>query len=312
MNKTSLIAAVGTPLTETELLHTEGLEAHLSDQWTGGMTGILVGGTMGAMQMLTRGTYRQLIENTIHFSEHLGEIMVGVGDTSYARTKERIQFLNEHRVDGVVVLSPFFMRFGQSELLDYFKSLAEISVNPLYLYDLPGLTGTKLDLETVQALAEVPNIKGIKCSGDVGITRQLIDNVPAHFRVIVAQADLVDVLLHHGVEEHLDGVFSLAPFWVKSLQKAALAGEWHRAAKYQHKISALLRVLKKHGVFQAFSLILNARGIPGRFMPAPFRELSESETADVLRSPIVQELVGFKSVEDAPSTAESLQHEPAK
>lgn len=313
MKNTTLIAAIGTPLTQSEALHREGLETHLADQWEGGMTGVLVAGTMGAMQMLTDSTYRELAESAVEFSRGKGEVMVGAGDTSLARTRSRIAFLNELKIDGTVVLSPFFLRFGQAELIRYFMALADFSKHPLYLYDLPGITGTKLELETVQQLARHPKIHGIKCSGDVGTTRQLIDSVPAGFRVIVAQADLVDVLMHHGVREHLDGVFSLAPFWVKSIESAARKSDWKTAAIWQQKLSALLRVLKKYGVFQVYSLLVNARGIPGSFMPAPIMPLSEGERSAVMEEPAVKDLLRDSAeAESEVSSAAAGKLQPSK
>jgi 4-hydroxy-tetrahydrodipicolinate synthase len=277
------------------------------------MTGVLVGGTMGAMQLLTEETYRRLIESAIEFSRGKGEVMAGAGDTSFARTRERILFLNTKKLDGTVVLSPFFIRFGQSELIDYFIALAEVSKHPLFLYDLPGITGTQLTLETVKQLARHPRIRGIKCSGDLGTTRQLLDAAPTGFRVIVAQADLVDILLRHGVREHLDGVFSLAPFWIKAIERAAAKSDWETAAAYQQRVSALLRVLKKEGVFQTYSFLLNERGIPGSFMPAPIRSLSDDERAAILREQVVRELL--RDSKDAGSDASrelAVEFQPSK
>jgi 4-hydroxy-tetrahydrodipicolinate synthase len=313
MTKPSLIAAIGTPLTQGETLHRAGLEAHLADQWAGGMTGVLVGGTMGAMQMLAEDTYHQLVDSAIEFSHGRGEVMVGAGDTSLARTRERIRFLNDRKIDGTVVLSPFFLKVGQAELIKYFESLANVSKHPLFLYDLPGLTGTKLELETVQQLSRHPRIRGIKCSGDFGTTRQLLDSAPAGFRVIVAQADLVDVLLRHGVREHLDGVFSLAPFWVKAIERAASINDWTAAASCQQRLSALLRVLKKYGVFQVFTLILNARGIPGNYMPAPLEQLSEANRAAVMNEAVVKDLLrDTKQARSDASRQDAVEFEPAK
>jgi 4-hydroxy-tetrahydrodipicolinate synthase len=313
MRNHTLIAAIGTPLNAQEQLHEDSLEAHLADQWNGGMTGILVGGTMGAMQMLTEGTYRRLVDLAIELSRGKGEVMVGAGDTSFARTREKILLLNDRKVNAAVVLSPYFLHFSQPELIGYFTALADISKHPLFLYDLPGITKTHLALETVQQLARHPRIRGIKCSGDISTTRQLIDSVPAQFRVIVAQADLVDVLMHHGVREHLDGVFSLAPFWVKAIEAAARKGDWETAASYQQRLSALLRVLKKYGVFQAYTLLLNERGIPGSFMPAPIRTLSDGERASILREPAVVELLAAsKDIAAANSQKHAADLQPAK
>jgi 4-hydroxy-tetrahydrodipicolinate synthase len=294
MQQIRLIAAIGTPLAPDETIHVPGLEAHVEDQFHNGMTGILVGGTMGAMQLLGDATYRQLVECIVAFKSR-GEMMVGVGDTSLKRTLERIEWLNGFRVDGAVVLTPYFWSFSQAELVEYFTTLADASKNPLFLYDLPALTKTNLEFETIELLSKHPNIHGIKCSGELGKSRALLENAGADFRVVVAQAEIVDILIGHGFREHLDGVFALAPFWVAQIADAAAAGNWDEAKRYQQNISALLRVLRRHGVFQAFGTILNARGIPGCFAPRPMRQLSEKEKDAVLAEPIVQRLLESSS-----------------
>src|SRR6185503_7691538 len=84
--KTHFISALGTPLTDSGELHAAGLEAHLDDQWTHGIGGVLVAGTMGMMQLLTDETYRQLALRASEFSKGRGEVMVGAGDCSFHRT----------------------------------------------------------------------------------------------------------------------------------------------------------------------------------------------------------------------------------
>jgi len=291
MGKVSLFAAVGTPLTHRETLWIDACNAHIADQWNNGMTGILVAGTMGVMPMLCNSTYEQLVDCSLRAGEGKGEVLVGASDTSLARTRERIDFLNTFKIDGVVVLAPYFLSYSQAELHSYFSALADASGNPLYLYDSPGLTGMKIELDTALQLAQHPNIHGIKCVGDLGAARRLHDAAPEGFRVVLAQADLIDVLLHHGIREHLDGVFSLAPFWVSGIQKAAAQDDWALASKYQKQLSELLRVIKKYGVFQSFTVLLNMRGCPGNYAPAPMRKLSETEQAALVAEPIVQRLI---------------------
>lgn len=291
MPPASFFAAIGTPLSSEEELDVEGLNHHLAYQWDGGMTGVLVAGTMGLMQLLTDQTYRQLIEHSVRLTKGRGEVMIGVGDTGFARTRDRIALLNQTRVDGVVVLSPFLLKFSQSELVDYFSALADFSKNALFLYDLPGLTGTKLELPTVLKLAKHGNIRGIKCSGDLGWTRQLMDLAPAGFRVIVAQAELVDVLLNAKVRDHLDGIFAVAPAWVAAIGRAAEANDFVTASAYQRKICELLGVVKKHGIFPSFTAILNAKGIPGNYAPAPLRRMNPAQKEELLAEPIVHELL---------------------
>ncbi len=290
MNKARFITAIGTPLTENEDLHDESLEMHLADQWNHGITDILVAGTMGAMQLLTDETYRRLTERCVALWSDKGDVLVGAGDAGFTRTKERILYLNTLSISGIAVLSPYFWKFGQKELIDYYSALAEVSKAPLYLYDLPQVIGTKLEMDTFLKLAKHPNIAGAKVSCDFDFSRQLIDASTNGFRIIVAQPSLVDLLLRHGVREHLDGIWAMAPGWTVALGKAAEAGDWEKAADYQQRLTAVRKMLTKYG-FSVFTAIMNARGIPGRFAPRPFLPLTAAQHETLLADPTIQALI---------------------
>jgi len=118
MAEARFITAIGTPLTDNEELLVEGLAEELADQWTHGVSGVLVAGSMGAMQLLTDETYRQLVSRSVELSAGRGEILVGAGDAGHARTVQRIEFLNQFEIDGVAVITPFFWEFSQAELVD--------------------------------------------------------------------------------------------------------------------------------------------------------------------------------------------------
>jgi 4-hydroxy-tetrahydrodipicolinate synthase len=286
------ISALCTPLTVTDGLHEAGLEAHLNDQWINGIHGVLVAGTMGLLQLLTDEVYKQLCRRSIEISRGRGEIMIGAGDASQARTLERIEFLNTlDGIDGVVVLPPYFIQFSQPELIDHYTALANASKAPIYLYDLPQRTRSKIDLATVQTLIKHPNIKGIKCSDEIVSTRLVVDAVGAHTRVVVAQPLLLDVLLKFGIASHLDGIFAVTPRWVTLLGKAAASGDWELAASHQRKIVEFAKLLGSYGVFPAVTSILNARNIPGKFGPLPFQMLESERRAELLGTPIIQQLI---------------------
>lgn len=287
----SLISAVGSPLDANERLDERAFEIHVADQFANGITGLLVAGTMGLMQMLSDEAYRQIVNVACRLERGKRELMIGAGDASYARTRDRIQLLNDKPIDGIVILSPYLIQFSPAELFSYFSSLADVARRPVYLYDLPIMTRTKLDLETVLRLAEHPNIHGIKCSGEYGWTRQLIDSAPSGFRVIVAQANLIDTLYRSGVYEHLDGIFSLAPAWSSEILSACQNGDWELASLHQQRMSELLRIVIRYGIFPTFTALLNARGIPGQFAPRPFAALSAAQLGSLMKEPIVRRLL---------------------
>lgn len=290
--KTSFISAISTPLREDDSLHIEGIEAHLEDQWRNGISGALVAGSMGRMQLLSDQTYRDLVEHSVRITAGRGEILVGVGDTSFARTTDRIRIVERFDIDGVVVLTPFFMPFTQDELVDYFRALEDISNKPLFMYDLPQLTGTKLQVETVLAVARHPNVAGIKCSDNFANTRPLFDAGVEGFRIIVAQPLLLDMLIRDGVREHLDGIYAVAPKWTVAIAEAAERGDWDEAKRRQKRLSTFLTLLRDHyPILPACSAIMNERGIPGKVYCAPRRALTDEQRDRLLAEPIVEELL---------------------
>ena len=167
---------------------------------------------MGLMQLFRDQTYRDLVEHTVRFTAGRGEVLAGVGDTSFVRTRDRIRIIEQFDIDGVVVLSPYLFPFLPQEQIDYYKALADVSSKPVSLYNLPGITGVNLAIDTVLEVARHPNIAGIKCSCEFEWTRSLMNLIDDdQFRIVAASPDSVDLLIKAGVREHLDGVLWPSP-----------------------------------------------------------------------------------------------------
>jgi 4-hydroxy-tetrahydrodipicolinate synthase len=302
------ITALVTPLQEDDSLHVEGLESLIAQQETGGITSFLVGGSMGAMQLLPDETYRDLMTESTRIIGSNTQLYAGVGDAGFVRTRDRLEFVNTLPFDGVVVLTPYVMPYAQDELIEYFFALADIARAPLFLYDLPVLTRCKLEMPTVQKLATHPNIAGIKCSDEPGYARQVRDLAGDDFRVILAAPTLIDVFLRDGFTEHLDGCFCLCPEQIAEMGQAVSVGDWERAAYLQQGVNRTLRLLRKYEVWRPFTALLHELGIPGRFKPRPHRNWGEAETQEFLQDEETREVLEFLTQ----STPPKLQQAPAR
>lgn len=293
--KPYICSAIGTPLDADDQLDPSGLRTHLEDQANAGIHGVLVAGTMGAMPLLTWRAYEQLVRASAEYWPGHGELLVGVGDLSFARSRERIQFVNELPIDGAVALTPYFLPYSQAELIQYFEALASDSRAPLYLYDLPQRTGNALAVETVLQLSEHPNIAGIKCSGDLSEARRLIDSLRgSDFRVILAQVPLLDVLLRAGMHEHVDGVYCMVPQLTRKIADAAMRGDGETAAELTRRLCGLLMMLRKYGVYAAMTALLNSRGFEGNFAPRPHQPLTSAARESLLAEGAVRDALAFE------------------
>jgi 4-hydroxy-tetrahydrodipicolinate synthase len=206
---------------------------------------------------------------------------------------QRIEYVQQFDVDGIVVLSPFFATLGQADLIAYFEGLADRSKKPIYLYDLPVATKTSLQLETVLRLSKHPNIRGIKCSGEWTGTRRLMDHVDKGFRVVPAQCDILDMLVRCDVSSNLDGIYAVLPDLSVGIVKAAESGDYALAAEKQRKLTEFRQmILTKYPLFPSCKAVLNVRGVPGKFIPNPVKPLDQGQLERFFSEPLIRELVG--------------------
>lgn len=285
-----LIAAIGTPLTSKDALDASALAKQLGRIWRNGIHGVFVAGTMGVGPLLTDRTWQDLIVAAAHLVRGRGELMIGASDLSLARTRERIDWLNRFEIDGVVVLPPFFMRFGQDELIAYYRALADSSRSPVYLYDLPQRTHTTIESDTVLTLAGHPNIAGIKCSGNLEDAQALMRTLEAQgmaFRVITAQPDRLHELVTTNMTEHLDGMYALAPRWSQDIIDHTIHGRADIAQKLQADLVLLRETMRRYGGLPALTVLMNAAGVPGCFAPRPFCSLPSAHRQRLLAEPVV-------------------------
>lgn len=278
-----LITATLTPLDDHDRLHTDGLEAHLDDQHRAGIRKLLIAGTMGLMPLLPDQTWIDLVRVAVELNKGRFELLIGATDHSTTRMLQRIEFLNSiDGIDGVTVMTPSFYKFTAEQYEAFYREVASASRYPVLIYHLPGLTGLQLPEEAWLAIAGIPNIIGAKFSGCVSLVRKLAPRWPEGFRAIVAEPMMTDQLFHAGVAEHLDGIWALVPELAVTIDRACEQGLYEQAADAQNRLCYLHSMLVEFGVFEAATVILNARGVPGRMAPKPIGALSEDRAGELL------------------------------
>lgn len=300
MNSVRLITALGTPLEgERDDLCVAGLEAQFDDQADAGVEGVLVAGTMGAMQMLTESTWASLVRASARLNRGRFELLVGVTDQSLARVLDRVRFVETvGGIDGVVALTPSAMALSEDERVDFYMAVADAAGLPVFIYELAPSTGVTLSLDALIRLSQHPNLAGVKISCNLIKARALVERVEPGFRVIPAEPQLLDLCASTGPwAEHLDGVFAATPHWGKAVLAHASAGHTDAASAAQRQINRLLQAWISTGqIMAAFTATMNHRGLPGRYFPRPLRDLDDATRASLLESDIVRELVTQSTV----------------
>ena len=139
-----------------------------------GVSGIVALGTTGEPASLSESEQDEVLATILGAATGL-PIVAGVAGNSLARSTERVEYLSETPVAGILISPPYYIRPSQAGIVDYFTRLADTSTKPIVLYEIPYRTGVRIEIETLLRLAAHPRIQAIKdCAGSLETTLALI------------------------------------------------------------------------------------------------------------------------------------------
>ena len=168
-------------------------------------------------------------------------LLVGVGTNSLKATLRNISVVDSLcKADAYLVVVPYYNKPTQEGMYLYFKEIAAYTDKPLVLYNVPGRTGSNILPRTVLRLAEIPNIVAIKeASGNIAQIREILEGRPEGFSVLSGNDDQTLELMRLGAKGVISVASNIAPSAVAGMTRAALGGDFDRAASLDKSLRPL-------------------------------------------------------------------------
>lgn len=137
-------------------------------QVEGGVQGLVISGTTGESPTISLEETKKIFDFVRGESGGVLRLVVGTGSNSTSTTIATTKQAQSWGAEAALVVVPYYNKPSQRGLLEHFTAIAREGGLPVILYNVPGRTITKLELPTIQKLAEVPGIIAIKeASGDI-------------------------------------------------------------------------------------------------------------------------------------------------
>lgn len=266
--KNGFYTALGTPFDDDGNFITGSFKRQIDDQIDAGASGLLVMGSMGLEPYIRSSEYIKVARASVEAAKGRCAILVGVMDTSINRVKDRIKDLDTLKIDGIVATVPYYYTLPQEEIREFFSGIAQFSRFPVYLYDLPVVTQTKISISTVESLMALENIRGIK-TGDLATARTLFRSVMKtdSFDVFFSGLDVFDIAYGYGLKLNLDGMFGCTAAITSAMYKCLENKEFDLASRYLDEILLLRDTFAKIRIFTGYSYAMNLLGYEGTFAP---------------------------------------------
>jgi len=250
-----------TAFDEDESVDYEATAAHARFVVDRGAHGVFPLGTNGEFPLLTPEERDDVVEAVVETVGGDVPVIAGVGAPSTRQTVGHAKRAEMAGADGVVVVTPYYYPLDHEAAVEHYRRVAESVDLPVYVYHIPSKTGNALSLETLDALAEIDNLVGLKDSSkDVPWLGQAIDGHP-ELTVLAGS----DSLLFPGLEVGCAGVVSAVanafPELVVDLYEAYDEGDEERARTLQSEVYEVRSALKRGPYMAGVKTALDLREI---------------------------------------------------
>lgn len=186
---------------------------------------IIVTGTTGEAATLSAAEKQDLTTRVVMQVAGRVPVIAGTGTNCTRTSIENTQAAQAAGVDGCLVVTPYYNKPTQNGLYEHYKLIAEHTHLPIILYNVPGRTACDMLPATVERLAAVDNIIGIKeATGKIERCKEIIECCGSEFKLFSGDdATAMDFMLQggHGV---ISVTANVAPHKMFQLCEASLSG----------------------------------------------------------------------------------------
>jgi 4-hydroxy-tetrahydrodipicolinate synthase len=234
----SLVALV-TPMTADEAVDLPAWQRLIEFHIAQGTAGVVVGGTTGESATLTEAELLQLVREAQAVAAGRLQVIAGAGLSSTAATVERVRALAPLRPDGLLVVTPGYVKPTQEGLFRHYAAVAAASDLPVILYNVPGRTGVDLAPATAGRLAALPRIVALKeaVAGPARI-RELRAAAP-DLAVLSGDDPTAREAILAGAVGVISVTANIAPRGIADMVAAARRGDAARAAELDARLAGL-------------------------------------------------------------------------
>ena len=272
----SMVALV-TPMDDHGAVDYEATERLVEYHVENKTDAIIAVGTTGESATLSEEEHCTVVRRIVEFANGRIPIIAGTGSNS---TREAINFTQkamEAGADACLLVAPYYIKPTQEGIYQHYKSIAEAVPIPQILYNVPGRTVCDILPETVDRLANISNIVGIKeATGDLQRGKQIIEQCGDRLDVYSGDDATAMELILMGAKGDISVTANVAPKAMHEMCSAARAGDREQAVAINTKLESLHRDLFVEANPIPVKWALYEMGLIGKGIRLPLTPLSES------------------------------------
>jgi 4-hydroxy-2-oxoglutarate aldolase len=280
MDLSGIFPALTTPFAPDDSVSLADLKHNIRLYNGTDLAGYVVLGSTGEAVLLSRSEMDGILVTVKEAAGKEKKLIAGTGAESTAETIERTKRAAELGYHAALVKTPHYYKpaYKPDVLIAHYRRVADDSPIPVLLYSVPQFTGVTLEAPEVAALAEHPNIIGIKeSSGNVQRVAEIVATTPPGFQVLVGSAATIYPSLALGARGAILALASALPEKCVALFELVRKGHHERARELQALLARASKLLVSEMGIAGVKFVMDQRGYHGGVPRLPLLPLHAEE-----------------------------------
>ena len=279
-----VMPAVTTKFTSDGELDFEMFNKNIIAQIEAGVSGIVLGGTLGEASTLKRNEKSALIKNTVDITENKIPVLMNIAEQSTSEAITAVKKAENDGVSGLMILPPMRYKASDDETVTYFKSIAQSTSLPIMIYNNPVDYKIEVTLDMFDQLLECENIHAVKESTrDVSNVTRIINYFGDRLKIMTGVDTLALESLLMGANGWIAGLVDAFPRETVAIYKLQKAGYIKEALEIYRWFLPLLELDINSKLVQNIKLAEKYTGIGTENVRAPRLPLIGDERKQVIK-----------------------------
>lgn len=280
---TGVYPAATTQFTEDDRIDIAATQRVLTALVDDGVDGLIILGTCGENNSLLPEEKRAVMKAAVEAVGGRVPLVGGVSELTTARACDYARDAEAIGLDALMVLPAMVYVPTAEELHAHFRAVAGASGLPVMLYNNPPAYRVSIGFETLDRLADVPNVVAIKESApDPRRFTDLINRYGDRYQVMAGLDDVALEGLLLGASGWVSGLTSAFPQESVALVAAASRDDWIEARRIYRWFMPLLHLDAEHDLVQSIKLAEAIMGRGSERVRMPRLPLSGARRAEVI------------------------------
>jgi 4-hydroxy-2-oxoglutarate aldolase len=284
VNVSGIFPALTTPYDEDAAVSVAHCKANLLRYNQTGLAGYVVLGSTGESVLLSAAEADLLLIACKEAAAPGLVLIAGTGAESTAETIARTKRAATLGYDVALVKTPYYYKpaYNPETYLRYYRAVADASPIPILLYSVPIFTGVTLETPEIVALAQHPNIIGIKdSSGAIQRIVEVAAQAPKHFQILTGSAGVLHPAFASGARGAILALASALPEKCVELFELFKNGRHGEAQTLQQHLAFASKAIVSEGGIAGVKYAMDLRGYWGGHPRLPLLPLAEPKKAHI-------------------------------